>query len=86
MNFAFSRTSHFAGSNSSTCDVFSFLIYAFSMQIGSFPFDWSSVNIPLSLVFRMYRFLMTFRAHLVIANIHGGILPLVAGSLPRKLK
>ena len=37
-NFAFSRTSHFAESNSSAGDVFGFLIYAFSMQIHSFPF------------------------------------------------
>ena len=37
INFAFWRTSHSAESNSSAGDVFSFLIYAFSMQIHSFP-------------------------------------------------
>ena len=53
-DFAFSITSHFAQSNSSAGDVFSFLIYAFSMQIHSFPFQWFVWNFLVLAIFSRF--------------------------------
>ena len=55
-NFAFSRTSHSAQSNSSAGDVFCFLIFPFSMQIHSFPFWWYVSNFPDLVIFSGFHY------------------------------
>ena len=57
-NFPFSRISHFAQSDSSTGDIFSFLTYASSMQIHSFPFWWYVSIFLVTVIFSGYHYVI----------------------------